>query len=45
MTHQQIAQTCWNSFEPYVRKKKKKKKKTGGGALDVQTLALPSGEC
>jgi KDO2-lipid IV(A) lauroyltransferase len=20
MTHQQIAQTCWNSFEPYVRK-------------------------
>ncbi|PYL08193.1 MAG: hypothetical protein DME33_07955 [Verrucomicrobia bacterium] len=21
MTHQQIAQACWNSFEPYVRKK------------------------
>jgi lauroyl/myristoyl acyltransferase len=20
MTHQQIAQACWNSFEPYVRK-------------------------
>jgi hypothetical protein len=21
MTHREIAQACWNSFEPYVRKK------------------------
>ena len=37
MTHQQIAQACWNSFEPYVREKPRTL------ALDVQTLALSSG--
>jgi hypothetical protein len=31
---QQIAQACWNSFEPYVRTNRR-------AGLDVQALALP----